>query len=181
MANSREFVLSNGDTPDYVKLEFESWTEQGKILTSFFQVVISKSERIFDFKRKCWFVSQDVIDPLLKGIQTLIDQGTLRFYRIIDNRIIIEDFEDFFTQTESGSEARSAETKEVILAKFIFIVTEEAKIDIPYDDTEIVFIGDAKPYYRKAALALHPDRNNGDGSKMSELNRVWALLQTYLK
>jgi hypothetical protein len=32
----------------------------------------------------------------------------------------------------------------------------------------------AKKAYRKAALLLHPDRNGGDGSRMSELNSVWS-------
>jgi DnaJ domain len=32
-----------------------------------------------------------------------------------------------------------------------------------------------KKYYRKAALKFHPDRNNGDGSKMSELNMYWGI------
>ena len=32
-----------------------------------------------------------------------------------------------------------------------------------------------KSAYRKAALRLHPDRNNGDGSRMSELNMLWGL------
>ena len=31
--------------------------------------------------------------------------------------------------------------------------------------------------YRKAALFYHPDRNKGDGSKMSELNSTWAILK----
>lgn len=32
-----------------------------------------------------------------------------------------------------------------------------------------------KKLYRRAALRLHPDRNNGDGSKMSDLNMIWQL------
>lgn len=31
--------------------------------------------------------------------------------------------------------------------------------------------------YRKAATVYHPDRNGGDGSKMSELNSTWAILK----
>ena len=32
----------------------------------------------------------------------------------------------------------------------------------------------AKKAFRAAALRYHPDRNNGDGSKMSELNSLWS-------
>lgn len=32
-----------------------------------------------------------------------------------------------------------------------------------------------KKHYRVAALKLHPDRNNGDGTKMSELNMLWGI------
>lgn len=32
-----------------------------------------------------------------------------------------------------------------------------------------------KNVYRRAALKLHPDRNGGDGSKMSELNMLWRV------
>ncbi len=32
-----------------------------------------------------------------------------------------------------------------------------------------------KKSYRAAALHLHPDRNNGDGSAMAELNMLWQL------
>jgi hypothetical protein len=32
-----------------------------------------------------------------------------------------------------------------------------------------------KRAYRQAALRYHPDRNNGDGSKMSELNMLWSV------
>ncbi len=32
-----------------------------------------------------------------------------------------------------------------------------------------------KKAYRAAALKFHPDRNQGDGSKMSELNMLWQL------
>lgn len=33
----------------------------------------------------------------------------------------------------------------------------------------------AKKQYRKAAIALHPDKNGGDGSKMARLNQLWSI------
>lgn len=35
--------------------------------------------------------------------------------------------------------------------------------------------GAAKKLYRSAAMRLHPDRNNGDGSRMSKLNELWSI------
>lgn len=34
---------------------------------------------------------------------------------------------------------------------------------------------DLKKLYRRAAMLLHPDRNGGDSSKMSELNMLWRI------
>lgn len=33
----------------------------------------------------------------------------------------------------------------------------------------------AKKIYRAAAIKYHPDKNNGDGSKMSKLNELWGV------
>ena len=43
-----------------------------------------------------------------------------------------------------------------------------------------LLLGDTldKSAYRRAALRWHPDRNNGDGSKMSELNMLWRVYNT---
>ena len=32
-----------------------------------------------------------------------------------------------------------------------------------------------KKLYRSAAIRLHPDKNNGDGNKMSKLNELWGI------
>lgn len=36
---------------------------------------------------------------------------------------------------------------------------------------------EATKVYRKASMLIHPDRNGGDSTKMSELNAVWAILK----
>lgn len=35
----------------------------------------------------------------------------------------------------------------------------------------------ATKYYHKAAIQFHPDKNNGDASRMYELNTTWAILK----
>jgi hypothetical protein len=35
--------------------------------------------------------------------------------------------------------------------------------------------GDLRKIYRAAAMRLHPDRNNGDGSRMAKLNQLMAI------
>lgn len=36
----------------------------------------------------------------------------------------------------------------------------------------------AKKIYHAAAIKYHPDKNNGDGSKMSKLNELWGIYGT---
>jgi hypothetical protein len=70
--------------------------------------------------------------------------------------------DDFF-YNKGTPFASAALTRDVILQKLCALlgVGDAAAID--------------KRSYRAAALRFHPDRNNGDGSKMSELNMLWGL------
>lgn len=178
MAASREIILSNGDTEDWVRLDFETYSNEGKIIKALLDAAVGKAARIFDFHRKCWFIQKDVVEPFLKGIDTLVNKGTLRGYIITDKRVIVETFDEFFNKTDDSYKATPAKPKAALLKEMEYILKEHAKVYISLrEDCTIV---DLKPSYRKAALVLHPDRNNGDGSKMSELNKVWGELQQYL-
>ena len=65
--------------------------------------------------------------------------------------------EDFFYQQSTPTASKPAMTKEQIRQKLAAL----GVID--------------KKSYRIAALRLHPDRNNGNGAAMSELNALWQL------
>jgi hypothetical protein len=52
-----------------------------------------------------------------------------------------------------------------------------SKAEIEQKLTALIGSAPDKKSYRQAALRFHPDRNNGDGSKMSELNMLWQQWQ----
>ena len=74
--------------------------------------------------------------------------------------------EDFFHAPVS----QSTELSGVELQKAL---CSALQIDLPR--LAILAPVDLKSLYRRRAMALHPDRNNGDGTAMSELNYLWRL------
>jgi hypothetical protein len=176
MAREKEIILSNGDTPDYTKVEFEVFSEASKILKSFFDLVIAKDARIFDFKQKCWFVKLEVIPPFVKALEILISNGTLKNFYISDKREFLEAFKDFFHKDQGAFLEAPKLTREQLYIEFINTCALGG-VSVDKGILNLNKLEHIKPYYRKAALALHPDRNNGDGSKMAALNMVWSQLQ----
>lgn len=75
--------------------------------------------------------------------------------------------EEFFYNTQPPTEKKLVgEALWEALGDMLGIPMEEVKS------------GDArtlKKAYFRAAMKYHPDRNNGDGSKMSELNMLWGI------
>lgn len=75
-----------------------------------------------------------------------------------------DDFaENFYYNTQPVSTQASAQSIAAQLTDFL-------GVDVSTKD-----VNELKKLYRRKALELHPDRNNGDGSKMSELNMLWTL------
>lgn len=77
--------------------------------------------------------------------------------------------EFFYNGTSTPAQSTPALTKEQLALKLCTI------FEISAAEMNKLSAEDGKKLYRRAALQLHPDRNNGDGSKMSELNMLWGM------
>jgi hypothetical protein len=175
--------ISNGDTEDWTKLELIALRPQEFTgIKSFFDVVFSgaaKSAKTYDPVKRCWFIKSEYMEVLLKGLHAFLLDPKFTWINIEDERVApisVESFEEFFTTPppSSGSKNRTKEELVEAMADLVMKYAGQKKTEYHYKQYNL---DDWKKLYRKLALALHPDRNNGDGSKMSELNMIWNDLQ----
>jgi hypothetical protein len=130
--------------------------EQLKLFTGAVKGCIASSDRDYDPNQKTWY-----IDPKhFKTVKILIESAFDK-----SNIFIIEApeaSEQGYTQTFHSSEAD--------LTKLGELVKENPQT------LKLISYNEAKKLYRRFAMTYHPDRNGGDGSRMSELNEVWTRL-----
>lgn len=166
------FTISNGDTDEYTCFSWPLWDATGKGIKAMLDTFIDKSAKNWHPVRKVWFIHNSVSDIFIRGIKALIAGNNQ--WQIKDQRTTVEAFNDFFETPPPVGQA--LKTKQDLLLEFRLICNKQMIPDMP--PLEDMTLDISKKIYRKAALALHPDRNNGDGSKMAELNIIWAELQT---
>ena len=131
-----------------------------------FKATISASNRMYDPQTKLWQMDNKVVP----GFRQLINTVVSRIYDTAPNlgspittpKI---DPNNFFYNTVPIAQAQTRESVTESLARILGCTPTD--LGQPLD---IV-----KKLYRKKALELHPDRNNGDGSRMSELNSLWSV------
>ena len=99
------------------------------------------------------------------GLREKIRRGNLQWEPPKKEEVKFKE-EEFFYSDPVGSAELSGDKLYEALATLLLIDVSELRNS---DTTSL------KRYYRKAALSYHPDRNNGDGSKMSELNMLWRI------
>jgi hypothetical protein len=81
------------------------------------------------------------------------------------------DAADFFYQQAAPSS--NAPSKEQLKAQLA------PMLGVPPEELEVQPLSALKKPYRQAAMRLHPDRNNGDATQMTELNYLWQQWQPY--
>ena len=102
----------------------------------------------------------------IEDLSSKTKTGTLGRIDRVKEKMKYDEKDFFYTPpTASAGELSGA----ALISKLVplLLITENELIKS--DDKEL------KKIYRRAALTHHPDRNNGDGSKMSELNMLWGI------
>jgi len=110
-------------------------------------------ERDYDPDNKIWYLAE-------KHIEAFMEMMKLMPSTIFDH--------DFQKKPEGQAFQTTFVPIDVYLDKFRELSGHELR-GKEYDD--------AKKIYRRTALTYHPDRNGGDGSKMSEVNEAWGHIE----
>lgn len=116
---------------------------------------IPSSDRLYDPVSHEWTIAE-------KHWQFIMSLITPTGWNIKEEKIISA--EDFFYNDFVDNTPK--ESKDSLAAKLV------ALLDITAQDLQDS--GLLKKAYRRKAIEWHPDKNGGDGSKMSELNSIWS-------
>lgn len=133
------------------KTDYNRITAMAELIRTF----VPSSSRDYDAVTCEW----TVLDNYWPPIKELLDRGS---FHIVEEQVISpEDF--FYNQGVASSVPISKESLANQLLAMLGITAEE-----------LADSNRAKKAYRRKAMELHPDRNSGDGSRMSELNSIWS-------
>jgi hypothetical protein len=144
-------------------------------IIEFIKLAVPSSKRSWNRDEKAWYV-----DASYKDAMALMFKGkgyTVDIFSKEDFVKFMEENAKFQQEYQRMSATVNAEQE---FPKFIGLLE---KANMKFSPAAIAELqkdeGFATKYYRKAALQFHPDRNNGDGKMMSELNATWANLREY--
>ena len=177
-----ELVCSSNRLDSHIhwKLDGATYELVAKILKG-----VHGSKRIFDAQKKTWTFLGGcgvLVEEALRGLKKQLEQSrSLPSFQIDIISDLLERLEanalgytrwkkkaapftpeDFFYNPPAKKERAWKSEFASLLG-----VTELALASL--DDATL------KKLYRAKALAFHPDRNNGDGTRMSALNELWQL------
>lgn len=114
----------------------------------FLKASIPASDRAFDPNKKTWSFSEKYLDAVVATAE--------QFYGKSNVSVLTKD------KVNQASQAPAAESQTLDAALLAFMKL------LPFEA--------AQAAYRKASMALHPDRG-GDMTKMSQLNVLWTRIE----
>jgi len=147
-----EYINSYCFAFSFSKWEFKAITG----VTELIRGNIPSSAREYDARTKEW----TVLEPFWGFVSGLFIAAK---WEMIEEKVIKP--EDFFYENQ-GKVASATISREDLANQLLEMLGITAE--------ELADTNKAKKAYRRQALMLHPDRNHGDGSKMSELNSIWS-------
>lgn len=139
----------------------------------FIKLTIPVTARSYDPYAQKWEIAKEYwppIETLLVGLNWNINDITNKANPdepdISHIRVDKAYEEKFYHEQQILSTQESKESVAIKLAGFFAA---------PIEDFNSWTEQQLKKSYRQLAMQLHPDRNNGDGTQMSELNRLWSI------
>lgn len=174
--------------PGNPKINFKALSQQQRALfeivkEQFFKDIHPKF-RSMDDKTKVWSFFSPHGEILYRNLKdSPLTSVGLEFKRVeglqtsVENGWISEpkarfDPGDFFYNPEPASPTGAGSITKDQAALHLSVLLELPKDSLISTDRDKDLI---KKAYRRKALAFHPDRNSGDGSRMSELNMLWQV------
>jgi hypothetical protein len=131
----------------FSKWEFKAIKAMSKVITD----NVPSSAREYDSNTHEW----TILEPFWEGIKNIF---VLAEWKIEELAPVVAPEDWFYQNPEAGTASSNELSKDELRIKLTAILGEDFT---------------RKSYLRKA-LEWHPDRNGGDGSKMSELNSLWS-------
>jgi hypothetical protein len=124
------------------------------------KALIPSGDRSWDPQAKMWYVKE----PYGEALRSLFVTGFGIHAVSFTSKTVAEQAQQNTQQRTSSQGAMlntSAGSTEDAMVAFFMLLSYDA----------------AKAAYRRAAMDLHPDKQSGDGTKMSKLNDLWARLE----
>jgi hypothetical protein len=128
------------------------------------KATIPASDRTYDKPKRTW----TIINKHRPKLDLVLTAGAFK----IEINKFIDPATFFYDNPIPTSSKNTPETIKEKLAVILNISTVEFSSSAADLLTKL---------YRRKALELHPDRNNGDGSRMSELNQLWSEYRENMK
>ena len=128
----------------------------------FIKLAIPVSDRAWHQDTKVWYVKEayfQVLCDVAKRVWPLANEVT-----IVDKATV----QAHQAAQQAQQQSTNYQMNSVAKAKLDFVMAEFVSL-LPNDAL--------KAAYRAAATALHPDKNNNDGTKMSRLNELWTRIK----
>jgi hypothetical protein len=125
-------------------------------MTGLIRATVPASHREYNPNSHEW----TLLDAYWDNFHAVLKQGN---FKLTEDKTVAP--EDFFYQNQGVASATIVD-KNTLANQLLALLGITAE--------ELADANKAKKAYRRTALLLHPDRNGGDGSRMSELNSVWS-------